>query len=64
MYFDESTVLKNQQNLFESCDFLVHDGTGGASPELRQNPRLLDAFLDELHSVRDGAVIFVKSSRR
>jgi hypothetical protein len=58
-YLDKSVVLKNQQNLFEACDFLIHDGTGGVSQELQANPRLLDAFMDEIDAVHDGAVIFV-----
>jgi hypothetical protein len=61
-YFDETVVLKNQQNLFEACDFLVHDGTGGVAQELQRNPRRLEAFLREIDDVRDNAVIFVKSS--
>jgi len=59
-YLDERVILKNQQSLFEACDFLIHDGTDGVSQELRANPRLLDAFMDEIHAVHDGAVIFVK----
>lgn len=61
-YFDETVVLKNQQNLFGVCDFLVHDGTGGVAQELQQNPRRLEAFLREIDTVHDDAVIFVKSS--
>ena len=61
-YLDDSAILKNQQNLFEACDFLIHDGTGGVCMELRQNPRLQDAFMREIDAVHDGAVIFVKSS--
>jgi hypothetical protein len=61
-YLDESVVLKNQQNLFEACDFLIHDGTGGVSPELQRNPQLLDAFLNQIDAVHEGAVIFVNAS--
>ena len=57
-YLDQSVVLKNQQNLFEACDFLIHDGIGGVPPD----PRLLDAFLNEIDAVHDRAVIYVKSS--
>jgi hypothetical protein len=60
-YLDDGVALKNQQNLFEACDFLIHDGTGGVSHELQDNPRLLDAFMDEIDAVHDGAVIFVNS---
>jgi hypothetical protein len=60
-YLDESLSLKNQQNLFEACDFLIHDGAGGVSQELQNNPRLLDAFMNEIDAVHDGAVIFVNS---
>jgi hypothetical protein len=61
-YLEEGLVLKNQQSLFEACDFLIHDGTDGVALELRRNPRLLHAFLGEIDAVHDGAVIFLKSS--
>jgi hypothetical protein len=61
-YLDDSVVLKNQQNLFEACDFLIHDGTGGVALELQRHPQLLDAFLNQIDAVPDDAVIFVNAS--
>jgi len=58
---DDDAVLKNDENLREACDFIIHDGSGWVSSAVRQNPRPISTFLSQLGDLRDGATIYVKS---
>jgi hypothetical protein len=54
---DEGAVLKTLENLRDACDFVVQ--VGGMVPG--RAPRPLEAFLGQLASVRDRAVVFVRT---
>src|SRR4051794_41939517 len=54
---DEGAVLKTLENLRDACDFVIQ--VGGMVPG--RPPRPLEAFLPQASSVRDGAVVFVRT---
>ncbi|HEX5454567.1 MAG TPA: hypothetical protein VFX06_12305 [Stellaceae bacterium] len=58
---DASTILHNYGDLRDSCDFIVDDGQG-VPPHIARQPRPIDAFIQEIDRVRDGAVVCVRTN--
>jgi hypothetical protein len=61
-HLDSSSVLKNRANLRQACEFVIDRAPRRTDPAKAIIPGSVDAFIERLSEVRDGAIVYVKST--
>ena len=61
-HLDSSSVLKNRANLRQACEFVIDRAPRRTDPAMAIIPGSVDAFIERLSEVRDGAIVYVRST--
>jgi hypothetical protein len=61
-HLDSSSVLKNRANLRQACEFVIDRALRRTDPAMAIIPGTVDAFIERIGEVRDGAIVYVRST--